>query len=30
MPTTYTGLTSTDAATLGTSLVQTAYDRLVN
>jgi N4-gp56 family major capsid protein len=27
--TTYTGLTSTDAATLGTSLVQTAYDRLV-
>lgn len=29
MPTTYTGLTSTNAATLGTSLVQTAYDRLV-
>lgn len=29
MPTTYTGLTSTDSGTLGTSLVQTAYDRLV-
>lgn len=29
MPTTYTGLTSTNGATLGTSLVQTAYDRLV-
>ena len=29
MATTYTGLTSTDGASLGTSLVQTAYDRLV-
>lgn len=29
MPTTYTGLTSTDPSTLGTSLVQTAYDRLI-
>lgn len=29
MPTTYTGLTSTAGGSLGTSLVQTAYDRLV-
>ena len=29
MATTYTGLTSTDSGSLGTSLVQTAYDRLV-
>lgn len=29
MATTYTGLTSTDPSSLGTSLVQTAYDKLV-